>query len=110
MDAIKIFLKRFGEAWTACSLAMVQGDLTVFTLGHALTAAKTGSASGLAFVLTASVFRINSVVLAAWIAGILTMLADIMVHPTHFGEAWTEAAVTGLGAAALCFTVERLLK
>lgn len=110
MDAVKTFSKRFGEAWTACSLAMVQGDLTVFTAGHALTAAKTGTASGLGFVLATSVFRAESAVLAAWIAGILTMLADIMVHPTHFGGAWTEAAVTGLGAAVLCLTVERLLK
>jgi len=31
-----------------------------------------------------------------------------MVHPTHFGAVWTEALVTGLGAATLALITSYL--
>lgn len=104
---IRLWFEKFGQAWTACMLCMVQGDLTVLSLSHAMTAAKTGSLAGLAFVFTAYFTVINSKWFAAWLTGILTMVADIVVHPTHFGANWMEAACTGLGAAILCTIYER---
>ncbi len=104
---IRLWFEKFSQAWTACMLCMVQGDLTVLTLSHAMTAAKTGSLAGLAFVFTAYFTAINNKWFAAWLTGILTMVADIVVHPTHFGDNWMEAACTGLGAAILCTILER---
>lgn len=91
-------------------LCMVQGDLTVISINHALTATKTGTLAGLAFVLTAYFATVDNKWFAVWLTGILTMLADIISHPTHFGDNWVEAAVTGLGAAILCIIYERKTK
>jgi len=98
---IKLWTEKFLEAWTACALVMVQGDLTVFSLSHAVIAAKTGTLTGIAFVLTSFITRINNKWGNAAVTGILTAMADIVIHPTHFGLWWTEAVVTGVGAGIL---------
>jgi len=103
----KKWLQKFSEAWTACMLCMVQGDLTVLTLDHALTASKTGTLSGIAYVITSSLIKVNNQWATIWLTGLLVMLSDIIVHPTHFGANWLEAACTGLGAAILCYLLER---
>lgn len=88
-------------------ICMVQGDLTVLNINHAIMASKTGSLAGIAFVITSSFAAINNKWANAWLTGILTMAADIVAHPTHFGDQWVEAACTGLGAAILCYLLER---
>lgn len=98
---IKLWTEKFSEAWTACALCMVQGDLTVFTLSHAITAAKTGTLTGIAFVLTSFISRINNKWGNAAVTGILTAMADIVIHPTHYGTWYTESIVTGVGAGIL---------
>lgn len=106
---MRIVLDKFLQAWSACMFCMVQGDLTVLTLGHALTASKTGLLTGIAYWVTtmfdgeeASAWK------GAWLTGVLTMFADTVAHPTHFGENWMEAFCTGLGAAFICFVWERV--
>lgn len=99
---LRQWLEKFGQAWSACLCMMVEGNLTALTVGHALTAAKTGSLAGLGFVIAAQLGGDNNKWLSAWVIGVLTMFADIIVHPTHFGPEWMEAACTGLGAALLC--------
>ena len=54
-EKLDLFLRKFSEAWTACALCMVQGNLAVFTINHALIAAKTGLIAGLLVVLTSYV-------------------------------------------------------
>lgn len=99
-----LFLQRFREAWLACLLCMVQGDFTVVTLKHAITAAKTGSIAGIAFVALSFSKKLKGNIYAAtWTIGVLTTIADYIIHPTHFGPPWTEAVVTGVAAAALGF-------
>ena len=88
-------------------LCMVQGDLSVLTVSHALTASKTGALAGLAYVFTSYFAVVDNKWFAAWLTGVLTMVADIVVHPTHFGDNWMEAACTGLAAAILCGILER---
>lgn len=104
---IKLWVEKFSQAWTACMLCMVQGDLTVLTLSHAFTASKTGALAGIAFVIATYFTNINSKWFAVWLTGVLTMLSDIIIHPTHFGSNWAEAVCTGLGAAILCVLLER---
>ena len=108
---MRVFREKFLQAWTACLLCMVQGDLTVLTLSHAFTASKTGLLTGIAYWVTTK-FDGNqgSVWKGAWLTGVLTMVSDIVIHPTHFGEHWVEAFCTGLGAAGICFIWEKVKK
>jgi hypothetical protein len=102
------WFEKFGQAWSACMFMMVEGDLTALSFYHAQVAAKTGSIAGLGFVIAAQFGAANNLWLSAWIIGIITMFADILVHPTHFGPAWMEAVCTGLGAALLCAVFDKV--
>jgi len=110
MKLLKLWGQKFLEAWTACMVAMSQGDLTVLSIKHAIVASKTGAITGLAMVLTFAMCQRDEKWLNIWLTGALTMFADIIAHPTHFGEQWYEAAVTGLGAAMLAYLVETFVK
>ena len=100
----KLFLKRFREAWTSCLLFMVQGDLTAITISHALTASKTGIISGLAFVILSfsKLLKDDKMTITITI-GLLTMVADYLIHPTHLGPSLAEAVCTGVGAALIAY-------
>ena len=106
---MKTAFKRFSEAWFACLTMMVQGNLFALTVDHALTAAKTGGLSAISFCVAAKFFKIEGQVFIAVVMGVLTAIADILIHPTHFGPAWGESAATGMAAALLCYIVERKL-
>jgi len=93
--------EKFGEAWLACLLTMVQGDISVLTLKHAYIASKTGTITALAFLIAALAFKKRSLYLDVLLTGTLTAVTDSMVHPTHFGPFYAEAVVTGIGAALL---------
>ena len=107
LEKLKQSSKTFGQAWTACCLAMVQGNVTVLTMGHAITAAKTGILT--AFVMFVALFIKNnpSKWFIAWLTGIATIGADLIAHPSHFGTAYTEALVTGAGAFLLAVLMEK---
>lgn len=94
---ILLFIEKFLQAWTACMAMMVQGDLTAITLYHAFTAAKTGTLAGIAFVF-ASIIPFTNTWVGIFLTGVLTALADIVIHPTHFGPEFLEAICTGVTA------------
>lgn len=96
------FIEKFSQAWIACMVCMVQGDLTVLTIEHAITASKTGTCAGFAVALC-YVCNIKSPVWLIWYTGLFTAVADFLIHPTHFGPEMMEAVVTGCGAAALAW-------
>jgi len=100
-NKVTLATRKFTEAWLSCATMMVQGDFTVFTVNHALVAAKTGSLAAVGLVITSYVTRLDNWIAMAWITGLVVSVADIVIHPTHFGEAWTEAVLTGIGAAIL---------
>lgn len=93
--------KTFSQAWTACALCMVQGDLSVFTWHHAETAASTGIYSALGVLLVLHIRPESSKWFIAWATGVVTMFADRLIHSTHFGGSMTEAIATGIGAFML---------
>ena len=104
MTKLKLFWQRFSEALVACLLCMVQGDLSVLTLGHAITASKTGATAASAYVaLSYSSKFSGSKIAAVWLISVCTMLSDIIIHPTHFGPELMEAICTGLGSGLLAF-------
>ena len=84
---------------------MVSGDLSCLTINHALTAARTGSITAVSVGLCFLIVGRDSKWLMVGTVGIFTMLADLLSHPTHFGPAYAEAALTGLGAALLTAVV-----
>lgn len=108
--AIEEASEKFSQTWLACAMAMVQGDLSVLTLKHAFIAAKTGILSALVIGLIALVFgKVNRWVMV-WALGAATMVADLIIHPTHFGPAWMEAVVTSIGAMALAVAFDFAVK
>ena len=104
----KLFCMRFREAWLACMICMVQGDLTVISVNHALTASKTGGIAGIAFVILSNFRNLHKNKWAVvWSISVLTMLADYMVHPTHFGPEMAEAVTTGLVSGLIAYFMMR---
>jgi len=104
---IKIFLTPFCEATPACLLVMVQGNIWLATLGHLQKAAETGLITGVG-VLILSLFTyrwFSNKYVVAGITGGMCFIADLLIHPTHFGSYTTEAIVTGAITAIISLTV-----
>ena len=96
------------EAGAVCLLLMVQGNLAEVTLAHFAIAAKTGLLAVspiLAITFTHHVRHFLNRWTCAAILGICTFVADAVAHPSHYPGAYTEAALTGLGAAAFSVVV-----
>ena len=105
---LKLAGRKFSEAWTSCLLVMVQGDLTVLTIKHATTAGKTGLLTALAVLLLSYSKRFpNNEYTLAWLTGVLTMLADMLIHPPQFIG---ESVITGVGAGVLALLLSRFFK
>jgi len=109
LDKAKQFARKFSEAWTACMVCMVQGDLSVISLYHAGVAAKTGTIAGLIVVLASLWPRLNNKWAIVWLTGVATAFADILFVSSHFGAWWTEAVVTGMGAMMLAILFDKVL-
>ena len=103
--------EKFGEAWLSCLLVMVQGDIGGITLKHAWIAAKTGFFASTAYFIAMLLLGKSSPFVEIVLIGVLTACVDVLVHPTHFGEWYSEALVTGFGASILAlilhFTLHR---
>ncbi len=102
---VKLWVEKFSEAWAACMICMVQGDVTVLTISHAVTASKTGALAGMGCVIASCVSSKRNKTTDALLTGAVTMAADITIHPTHFGPQLAEAALTGIVAACLCYLI-----
>ena len=107
IQKIKVFLTPFCEATPACLLVMVQGNIWLATLGHLQKAVETGFITGIG-VLILSLFThrwLGNKYLVAGITGGMCFIADLLIHPTHFGSYTTEAMVTGTFAAIISLVV-----
>ena len=96
------------EAGAVCLVLMVQGNLVDLTLAHLAIASKTGLlAVSPALVVTFTQharFFTNKWVSSGFL-GICTFLADAALHGSHYPGAYTEAAMTGLGACVLSMVI-----
>ena len=103
-------LENFAESGAACLVTMVQGNLLLVGLAHWVTATQTGLIAGIAATTAITLARTTNRVLVALILGAVTGVVDYFVHPGMIGHnAWTEAVITGLGAAVLSYTIGSLL-
>jgi len=103
IQKMKIFLTPFCEATPACLLVMVQGNIWLATIGHLQKAVETGFITGVG-VLILSLFThqwFSNKYLVAGITGSMCFIADLLIHPTHFGSYTTEAIVTGVVTAII---------
>ena len=79
---------------------MSQGDLSAWTFKHAKVAYNTGIGTAVTYGICCLVLKkitpLNSIVLT----GVLTFLADLVSHPTHYGHFHSEALYTGIMASA----------
>ena len=94
-------IKTFSQAWTACALMMVQGNLSVFSWHHAATATSTGFYAALGVLLAIHLRPDAGKWFIAWATGIVTTFAERLMHSSQFGGDMTEALLTGFGAFLL---------
>ncbi len=107
IQKIKIFLTPFCEATPTCLLVMVQGNVWLATLSHLQKAVETGFITGVG-VLIFSLFTyrwFGNKYVVAGITGGMCFIADLLIHPTHFGSYTTEAIVTGSFTAIISLVV-----
>ena len=102
-NKFKVFWQNFVASFTACGLAMVQGDLTVFTFGHLGVAAEVGIITGLAMAI-AMTFDWAEVV-GIWLTGLFTAGVDFITHPAYFPY---EAIATGFGAMVIALLIKKV--
>ena len=88
-------------------VCMVEGNITVLTFDHAMTASKTGSLAGVAYALVGS--RLGGW-LAVFVTGLLVMISDLIAHPSHFFGDFGEAVITGLVAMLIMVLFDRYRK
>ena len=94
------FIERAGEVWLSCMLFMVQGNLSALTMNHGITALKVSLGVVTTYVVAKKILKVKNFWKTIVLLAAITAAIDFLVHPTHFGEAWSEAVITGLGASA----------
>jgi len=96
------------ETGSVCLVLMVQGQLGQATLTHLLTATETGILTVfplLGITLTRFARHFANRWLSATFVAICAFIADALVHGSHYEGAYTEAALTALGAFLLSVIV-----
>lgn len=109
-EKLTIFFRRASEAVPACLFAMVQGNLTIITWAHWVTALRTGASAGLVMVALSYVEPkawLHNKYTTGALTGMATALSDYFVHPAGFTG---EAIVTGFAAAMLCILYSFVVK
>jgi hypothetical protein len=107
-----IFKNRVSEAFPACLLTMVQGNVLALSLPHWIKALQVGALTGVLAVIVSLVrkdLQDNKFVIAG-LTGFLTAVSDFLLHPSHFGGQSSEAVVTGVGAGLLCLALSGVRK
>lgn len=105
-DRIRIVRDRFAQAFSACMIAMLRGDVTVISVTHFLTAGRVGLITAMACVMATFIPRHTRTV-GIWLTGVFTALADYVTHPSAMPGALTECLVTGAGALLLAVLWDR---
>jgi len=103
-----IVIRHITQSTTACLVAMTKGNLGTLTWYHWKIALTTGFGVGIISLLTSFGKLIHlqtSRFGVAFVAFAGTTISDYLSHPSNYGNTWTEALVTGVGAALLSLIV-----
>ncbi len=109
-EKFTIFFRRFSEAFPACLLVMVKGDLGVLTWVHWSVALRTGIATAIVMVALSFIETkkwLHNRYTTGALTGLATVGSDYLVHPASFSG---EAVVTGIVAAILCVLYSFVVK
>ncbi len=104
------FVENIAEATTACLVTMVQGNLLVLGLSHWIIASQTGIAAGSITAAAVLLSKTDKRWIISLLLGLVTAVVDYFVHPGMFGTVFTEAIVTGIGAAVLSYLAGTMIQ
>jgi hypothetical protein len=107
---VKPLLENISEATVACLVTMVQGNVLAIGVSHLIIASQTGLTAGTAATIAVLLAKPHKRGFIALILGVITTVADYLIHPGMFGTVFTEAIVTGAGAALLSYGVGKLIE
>jgi hypothetical protein len=109
-DTTGSFLQQFTNSFFACMFWMTQGDMSLVSPAHWITATKTGLGAATVLQIILQVPRLSPLMRGRWRAFIVTSLVissvDRCIHPGHFGGPWAEALVTGMSAYGLNLAID----
>lgn len=99
LDGIGTFLQQFTGSFFACVFWMTQGNLSLVTAAHWITATQTGLAAATVLQVIQQAPQLSALMSGRWRAFFTTSLVvtsvDRCLHPGHFGGPLTEAMLTG---------------
>lgn len=93
--------QKLSAVWLSCLTMMVQGNLLAISPDHILTAAKTAIGAMIVYGIASFWVKTMNPLSESALLATATSLVDLGIHPTHFGEWWTEAVATGIAAGLL---------
>lgn len=109
-DTTGSFLQQFTSSFFACMFWMTQGDMSVASPAHWITATKTGLGAATVLQIILQVPKLSPLMSSQRRAFIVTSLVvssiDRCIHPGHFGGPWAEALVTGMSAYGLNLAID----
>jgi hypothetical protein len=101
-------MQKLSACWISCMAFMVQGNLGLLNFAHALTALRSSAGAVILYIISTRIFkRLNPVQESALLAVVMS-LSDVLVHPTHFGDWYTEAIATGIAAGVINYLLVSL--
>jgi len=104
------FVQKFLEPFLSCLFCMAQGNLTVLTINHYITASKT-AVIALVIIVILSLININhNKYFALTLTGFATLVADILSHQSNYVGMYTESILTACVAMLLSLMFDRILK
>jgi hypothetical protein len=103
------FVENISESTVACLVAMVQGNVLSIGIGHLLIASQTGLAAGAITAIAILVSKTHKRWVVSLLFGVVTTVVDYLVHPGMIGGVFTEAIITGVGAAVLSYLIGMLI-
>ena len=99
-----LFFHKLALAWLSCMIFMVQGNILQLTGKHAIIATKTGVITGIIVVILSFIpYKFHFKLPVLMFVG--CFIADLISHPTHFGNEYTEAFCTALLASVFSYVV-----
>ena len=95
----------------SCMINMVSGHILIMSMKHFIIASKVGlvCAGGFGLVSLATSKLVQNKYFLAGYVFTATTIIDYFTHPSHFGNEYTEAIVTGLTAALISIIVSYIL-
>ena len=104
-NKISPFVENISEATVACLITMAQGNVLTIGVSHLIIASQTGFTAGAVATIAIILSKTHRRGLIALILGVITTVVDYLIHPGMFGSVFTEAIVTGAGAAILSYAI-----